>query len=33
MGHDFPNEFTPNIVQEIVDHAQEKVDVLTIFAS
>jgi hypothetical protein len=22
MGHDFPNEFTPNIVQEIVDHAQ-----------
>jgi pimeloyl-ACP methyl ester carboxylesterase len=33
MGHDFPNEFTPNIVQDIVDHAQEKVDVLTIYAS
>jgi pimeloyl-ACP methyl ester carboxylesterase len=29
MGHDLPNELIPNIVQEIVDHAQEKVEVLT----
>jgi hypothetical protein len=27
MGHDFPNEFIPNIMQDIVDHAQEKVEV------
>jgi pimeloyl-ACP methyl ester carboxylesterase len=25
MGHDFPNEFIPNIMQDIVDHAQEKI--------
>ena len=29
MGHDFPNELIPDIVQEIVDHTQEKVEVLT----
>jgi hypothetical protein len=29
MGHDFPNELIPNIVQEIVDHVQEKEAVLT----
>ena len=28
MGHDLPNELIPNIVQEIVDHTQEKVEVL-----